>query len=400
MEDAPCPTLRLRRRWWRERGRPRPTLVKRLPGGFDGLEQLRHGFRIKRTAPPLAVFDQLLGLPDLEHLCTVQSGDALDPSATDGRPRLADQQDRGPSALGTEARLVHLDSAAGLDQADDLVQLQEGVLLRTQRIGLPEHLLVLAGVSEVRVKGVEAAGAGRSRNRVTGGVRSGEAARFRPSPTRFPEDVPVGGAEPKIAVAGDSDAPGAQAEDAAGEERRISHSEPPVEHLCHGVRRRVLGAQQLDLELEHGPDRIRRSAGEAAVTAVARLLEAPEAPQGLDQDQLVGRPSDSSDRIPVAQRLLPELDGTLPAARGVLVLTLGLAAPGAEQRAPAGGGVPGLGLGVAAEPGINRRVAISVRGSHAEIGSGPNVPSDAVANFLRLSGDPLGRTASLEEETA
>ena len=111
VEDAPCPTLRLCGRWWRERGRPRPTVVKRLPGGFDGLEQLRHGFRIKRAAPPLAVFDQLLGLPDLEHLRTVQSGDALDPSATDGRPRLADQQHRGPRTLGTEARLVHLDSA-------------------------------------------------------------------------------------------------------------------------------------------------------------------------------------------------------------------------------------------------------------------------------------------------
>ena len=373
VEDAPCPTLRLCRRWWRERGRPRPTLVKRLPGGFDGLEQLRHGFRIKRAAPPLAVFDQLLGLPDLEHLCTVQSGDALDPSATDGRPRLADQQHRGPRTLGTEARLVHLDSAAGLDQADDLVQLQEGVLLRTQRIGLPEHLLVLAGVSEVRVKGVEAAGAGRSRNRVTGGVRSGEAPRFRPSPTRFPEDVPVGGAEPKIAVAGDSDAPGAQSQDAAGEERRFGHSEPPVEHLGDRVRLGVLRAQQLDLELEHGPDGISGSAGEAAVTAVARLLEAPEAPQGLGQDQLVGGPADSGDRVSLAQRPLPELDGTLPTARGVLVLTLGLAAPGAERAPPAGGGVPGLGLGPAAEPGVDRWRFRCRSGLPSEDGSVPNL---------------------------
>ena len=201
----------------------------------------------------------------------------LPTSSTAGRARSARKPDSCTSIR-----------PAGLDQPDDLVQLQQGVLLRTERIGLPEHLLVLAGVSEVRVKGVEAAGAGRSRNRVTGGVRSGEAPRLRPSPTRFPEDVPVGGAEPKIAVAGDSDAPGAQSQDAAGEERRFGHSEPPVEHLGDRVRLGVLRAQQLDLELEHRPDGISGSAGESAVTAVARLLEAPEAPQGLGQDQLVG----------------------------------------------------------------------------------------------------------------
>ena len=134
------------------------------------------------------------------------------------------------------------------------------------------------------------------------------------------------------------------------------------------------------------------------MTAVARLLEAPKAPQGLGQDQLVGRPADSGDRVPLTQRLLPELDRALPAAGSVLMLSLGLAAPGAEQRSPARSCVPGLGLGVAAEPGVDRGVAVSVRSSHAGIGSVPNVPSDTAVFFVGCLVAPTGRTAPREEE--
>src|SRR5512139_853014 len=119
------------------------------------------------------------------------------------------------------------------------------------------------------------------------------------------------------------------------------------------------------------------------MAAIARALETAQAPQGLGQDELVGGSSDLRDRILLGDRLLPETDGALPAARGVLVLTLRLAAPGGEQRPPAGRGQPALGLRVAAEPGVDRGVPVSGRDFHAWNRSAPNVPSDTAANFLR-----------------
>jgi hypothetical protein len=97
-------------------------------------------------APPRPrVFDQLLGLPDLDHSCTVLSGDR---SPGDGWPTTSRRPAPRAAYARRGSRTRAPDPAAGPDQWITWSS-SRGCPARLSG-SVPEHLLVLAGVSEVR----------------------------------------------------------------------------------------------------------------------------------------------------------------------------------------------------------------------------------------------------------